>query len=140
MFYYLLDTAICNAYLLSEHHRKSLSSKYVRGTHRAFREALVQELLQQYKIEPMRKYNTRRTLPPCRLDCPKTLHEKELATSFGRCYFCRFKKNLLAKSLRVIEEIGYNENVRQCRAMCKHCQVYLCSKCFPLFHSFEFKQ
>jgi hypothetical protein len=33
MFYYLLDTAICNAYILFEHYRKSLSSKYVRGTH-----------------------------------------------------------------------------------------------------------
>ena len=43
LFYYLLNTAICNAYILSEHYRKSKSYKYVRGTHRAFREALIDE-------------------------------------------------------------------------------------------------
>jgi len=33
LFYFLLDTAICNAYILSKHYRKSKSSKYVRSTH-----------------------------------------------------------------------------------------------------------
>jgi Transposase IS4 len=37
LFYYLLDTAICNAYILSEHYRKSRPlydpTKRVRGTH-----------------------------------------------------------------------------------------------------------
>jgi hypothetical protein len=57
-----LDTAICNAYILSEHYRKSQSAKKVRGTHRAFREALIKELLVQYKIQPTRKYLTGRHL------------------------------------------------------------------------------
>jgi len=90
LFYYLLDTAICNAYILSEHYCKSTSPKYVRGTHRAFRETLVDELLGQYKIAPTWKYQNGKTLPPCRLDRPETLHEKQKTTYCGQCYFCRF--------------------------------------------------
>jgi hypothetical protein len=67
LFYYLLDTAICNAYLLSEHHRKSRPSynpkKGNRGTHQAFCKSLIDGLLTQYKIEPVRIYTNPRHLP-----------------------------------------------------------------------------
>jgi hypothetical protein len=140
MFYYLLDTAICNAYILSEHYRKSQGSKSICGTHRAFREALIKELLLQYKIEPTRKYLSGRHLPACKLDRPETLHEKVTTSYCGRCYFCRFKKSLLEKRLGIIGGVGWNENIHQIQNMCKHCQVYLCKKCFELFHSFEVLQ
>ena len=49
MFYWLLDSAIINAFLLSEHQRKAklgLNTKdKVRSAHRTFREALVLDLL-----------------------------------------------------------------------------------------------
>jgi len=49
LFYYLLDTAIYNAYILSEHYYKSRPSydpnKRICGTHRGFRKALVNSLL-----------------------------------------------------------------------------------------------
>jgi hypothetical protein len=137
MFYYLLDTAICNAYILSEHHRKSKGYKYVRGTYRAFREALIDELLTQYKIEPVRKYQNRQRLPICQLDRLYDIHKKAKSTYCGRCYFCRFRKDMLEKRLGVIGGVGSLRNVRQTQVMCKHCQVYLCKKCFSLFHDFE---
>jgi len=60
LFYYLLDTAICNAYILSEHYRKTRPSydpkKRVRGTHQAFCESLIHALLIQFKIAPLRIY------------------------------------------------------------------------------------
>ena len=74
MFYYLLDTAIGNAYILSKHYQKSKGFKYVCGTHQAFREAHIKELLVQYKIEPTHKYVNRRHLPVCKLDRPKTIY------------------------------------------------------------------
>ena len=137
MFYYLLDTAIGNAYILSKHHRKSKEFKYVRGTHRAFREALIDELLVQYKIEPTRKYANGRHLPVCRLDRPRAIHETAKTTYCGRCHFCRFRKDMLEKRLGIIGGVGFNKNVQQTQVMCQHCQVYLCKKCFTLFHDFE---
>ena len=137
VFYYLLDTAIGNAYILSEHHRKSKGFKYVSGTHRAFREALIEELLVQYKIEPARKYVNGRHLPVCRLDRPETIHQKATTSYCGSCHFCRFRRDMLENRLGIIGEIGANRNVRQTQVMCAHCQVYLCKKCFTLFHDFK---
>jgi hypothetical protein len=45
MFYYLLDTAICNTYILSEHYQKPKGYKYVRDTYQAFCKAFINELL-----------------------------------------------------------------------------------------------
>jgi hypothetical protein len=140
LFYYLFDTAICNAYILSKHYRKSTKYKYIRGTHRAFREALVNELLRQYKIAPKRKYQTEKSLPPRRLDRPETLHKKQTTTYCGKCYFCRFEKfqeSQRKQMLEVIKGVGWNRNVRQTQVMCKHCDVFLCRKCFSLFYNFQ---
>jgi hypothetical protein len=140
MFYYLLDTAICNAYILSKHYCKSQSAKKVCGTHCAFREALIKELLVQYKIQPTRKYLTRRHLPTCKLDRLESLHKKTTTSYCRECYFCRFQKNLLKKHLEIIRRIGLDKNIQQTKAIYKHCQVYLYTKCFTLFHSFEVLQ
>lgn len=141
LFYYLLDTAICNAYILSKHYRKSKLSynpkKRIRGTHRAFREALIDDLLLQYKVGPTRIYTPSRHLPTSRLDRPIELHEKVKTSYCGRCQFCRFRKDLLEKRLGIIGGVGKLKDVRQTRVMCKHCNMYLCLNCFPLFHDFK---
>jgi hypothetical protein len=111
--------------------------RYVRGTYRAFREALINELLLQYKIEPARKYSNGRHLPACRPARPNNIHEKMKTTYCSRCYFCRFRKDMLKMRLSIIGGVGSLSNVRQTQVMCKHCQVYLCTNCFPLFHDFE---
>jgi hypothetical protein len=125
LFYYLLDTTICNAYILSEHYRKSQPSynpeKQVRGTHRVFYEALIDALLLQHKTGPTRIYINARHLPISRLDRPYNLHEKVATSYCGRCHFCRFRKDMLEKRLGV----DFSANVRQTQVMCKHCNVYL---------------
>jgi hypothetical protein len=141
LFYYLLDAAICNAYILSEHYRKSRpsydSTKRIRGTHQAFREALIDALLIQYKIAPTHIYTSSRHLPIRRLDRPDSLHQKRKTTYCGKCHFCRFKQDLLEKQLGYIRGVDYSKNVRQSQVMCGYCDVYLCAKCFLLFHDFQ---
>src|SRR2546423_11326806 len=45
LFYWLLDSAIINAFRLSEHQRKAKLGPKVHSAHQAFREALVSDLL-----------------------------------------------------------------------------------------------
>jgi hypothetical protein len=141
LFHYLLDTTICNAYLLSEHHRKAQPlynpTKRIRGTHRAFREALIDALLLQHKPTPERIYTSARHLPITRLDQPRRIHQKIKCNSKGRCQFCRFRRDMLSTRFGHIGGIGKAGSVRQSRIMCGHCSVYLCSNCFELFHDFK---
>jgi hypothetical protein len=141
LFYYLLDTAICNAYILSKYYRKSRPSydpqKRIRGTHRAFREALIDALLIQYKIAPARIYINPRHLPISRYDQPIQLHEKKEASYPGKCLFCRFLKDMCQVQLRHISSIGTGIKVRTTRTLCNHCGVYLCRNCFNPFHQFK---
>ena len=138
LFYYLLDTAICNAYILSEHYRKSKANyKYIRGTHQAFRENLIDELLTHYKIMPARVYTNPRHLPVSRLDRPIDLHAKKKASYPGLCHFCRFSKDMLNVRLRHISGIGDGIKVRSTRILCNHCSIYLCANCFFPFHEFK---
>ena len=78
LFYYLLDTAICNAYILSKHYYKSRlaynTEEHIRSTHRAFRGALIDDLIIQYKITPVRIYRNPQCLLIRRLDRPYNLH------------------------------------------------------------------
>ena len=79
LFFWMLDTSIVNAYILSEYYRKSQASydpkKRVRGTHRAFQDALVDGLLLPYKAGVQKVYLTKNTpLPASRFDHPDTLH------------------------------------------------------------------
>jgi hypothetical protein len=133
LFYYLLDTAICNAYLLSEHHCKSQLSynpkKRIRGTHQAFCKTLIDALLLQYKAGPTRIYTNARNLPTSRLDWPYDLYKKMTISYCGRCHFCCFRKDMLENQLGNIVSVG-STKVRQTQVMCRHCNVYLCAKCF----------
>jgi len=141
LFYYLLDTAICNAYILSEHYRKSKPSydpkKRIRGTHRAFRKALIDALLLQYKVAPTRIYTNPRHLPISRLDQPIQIHMKKKASYPGKCLFCRFSKDMCQVRLGHIGGIGTGMKVRMTRTLCNHCGIYLCGNCFNPFHKFK---
>jgi hypothetical protein len=126
---------------LSEHYRKSMLSynpkKRIRGTHRAFRETLIDALLLQYKIVPSRIYTNPRHLPISQLDRLYDLHEKVKTSYCGRCHFCRFREDMLEKQLGYVGSMGSSKNVRQTQVICRHCNVYLCAKCFLLFHDFK---
>jgi hypothetical protein len=141
LFYYLLDIAICNAYILSEHYRKSRPAynpkKHIRSTHRAFRGALIDDLMIQYKIAPVRIYRNPQHLPIRRLDRPYNLHQKTKTSCCGRCHFCRFKKDMQEKRLGHMGDVGSSRNVRQTQVMCQYCDVYLCAKCFLFSHGFK---
>ena len=141
LFYYLLDTAICNAYILSEHYWKARPlydpKKRICSTHRAFRKTLIDALMIQYKVAPIRIYINPQHLPIRRLDRPYDLHEKVRTSYCGRCHFCCFRKDMLEKRLGLIGGIDSSKNVRQTQVMCRHCSVYLCAKCFLLFHDFK---
>jgi len=141
LFYYLLDTAICNAYILSEHYRKSRPSynpkKRIRGTHRAFREALIDALLIQYKIAPIRIYTSPQHLPISRLDRPIHIHSKKLASYSGLCLFCRFSKDMCNVRLGHITGCNTGIKVHSTRILCNHCGIYLCGRCFVPFHNFK---
>jgi hypothetical protein len=77
MFYFCLDTAIVNAYIIYiTHWNPSLATKKkVQSTHRAFREKLVDSLLLRYKLTPpTRIYQSSKTLLIARLDQPAKIH------------------------------------------------------------------
>jgi hypothetical protein len=139
LFTQLLDMTLVNAYILSEYWRKSKPKPYkqVRGTHRAFRENLVDGLLHQYKTQPVRIYTTSRQLPTSRHDQPLKIHQKTRASYPGKCYFCRFTKDLCQVRLGLIDEAKSASKVRGTEIMCSHCGVFLCTKCFSLFHNFK---
>ena len=111
--------------------------KRIRGTHRAFRETLIDALLLQYKIVLSRIYTNPRHLPIGRLDRLYDLHEKVKTSYCGRCHFCRFRKDMLEQQLGYVGSMGSSKNVRQTQVICRHCNVYLCAKCFLLFHDFK---
>jgi hypothetical protein len=68
LFYWLLDSAIINAFRLSEHQRKAKLGRAkdkVRSAHRAFRESLVLELLKDPSPKALkRSYSTKNTQLP----------------------------------------------------------------------------
>src|SRR6266576_4165168 len=82
LFYWLLDSTIINAFRLSEHQRKSKlgsgQKDKVRSAHRAFREALVLELLKNpFPIALKQVYITKKTgLPQIRLTRPIEIHQQ----------------------------------------------------------------
>jgi Transposase IS4 len=93
LFYWLLDTTIINAYCLSKHQRKAqlgYAKDKVRSAHRAFREALVLELLR----DPLPQASTRlyvtknALLPNIRLTRPIGIHQRILGKR-AICVFCR---------------------------------------------------
>ena len=96
LFYWLLDSTIINAFRLSEHQRKSkLGSGIdkVRSTHRAFREALVSELLKNPVPTALKQvYITKKTgLPQIRLTRPMDIHQL-VPGKRAPCVFCRWSR------------------------------------------------
>ena len=89
----MLDSTIINAFLLSEHYRKAKlrsGKDKVRSAHRAFRETLVETLLQDplLKVSKRGPYITKSTkLPDIRLTRPIEIH-RPISGKRGVCVFC----------------------------------------------------
>jgi hypothetical protein len=92
LFYWLLDSTIINAFRLSEHQRKSKLSRKdkVCSVHRAFREALVLDLLKDpFPTAPKQVYITNKTgLPQIQLTRPIEIHQ-QIPGKKAPCLFCR---------------------------------------------------
>ena len=136
LFYWLLDTAIINSFRLFEHQRKvklGSGKDKVRSAHRAFRNALVEALLEDpLPKAPKQAYITKNTpLPKIRLTRPIEIHQRV----FGKrapCVFCRWsrvtKKGMTAKIIKK------SQNVYKTTMVCSHCSINLCGECFTTFH------
>jgi hypothetical protein len=78
LFYWLLDSTITNAFILSEHERKGKLDGKVdsgRSMHRAFREGLVSDLLRDLNAPPKPVFVTKSTtLPQIRHTTPIEIH------------------------------------------------------------------
>jgi hypothetical protein len=139
LFYWLLDSTIINAFRLLEHQRKSkLGSSQkdkVRSAHRAFRKALVLELLKD-PVPAIQKqvYITKKTgLPQIRLTRPIEIH-RQIPGKKAPCLFCRWsRQNKRGCTPRIITKS--NCVPRTCIS-CSHCNTPLCRECFWLFHFF----
>jgi hypothetical protein len=129
LFYWLLDSAIINAFHLSEHQRKG----NVRSAYRAFREALVEALLKDPLPKALKQvYLTKNTaLPKIRLTRPIGIHQRV----FGKrapCAFCRWSR--VTKKGMTAKIITKSQNVYKTTMVCSHCSINLCGECFTTFH------
>jgi hypothetical protein len=92
LFYWLFDTAIINAFHLSDPQRKATlgsAKDKVRSAHRAFRVALVSELLKDPLPKALKQdYVTKNTkLPKIRLTRPIEIH-RQIPGKRSQCVFC----------------------------------------------------
>jgi hypothetical protein len=135
LFYWLLDTTITNAFCLSEHQRKAKLGRgkdKVRSAHRAFREALVSELLKPLPEAPKQVYITKSTiLPSIRLTRPIGIH-RQISGKQTHCVFCRWSR--ITKRGRTLKVIAKSQNVHKTTLVCSHCSINLCIECFDIFH------
>ena len=132
-----MDSTIINAFRLSEHQRKSKLSgsqkDKVRSTHRAFREALVSELLKDPVPTALEQvYITKKTeLPQIRFTRPIEIHQL-VSGKRATCVFCRWSRyNKRGISHRIITKSNY---VPRTQFSCSHCNTLLCRLCFWQFH------
>jgi len=134
LFYWLLDSTIINAFRLLEHQRKSKlgsGKDKVRSAHRAFREALVSELLKDPVPTALKQvYITKKTgLPQIRLTRPMDIHQ--LVPGKRAPYvFCRWSR----QNKRGVSHITKTNCVPRTQYSCSHCSTPLCGPCFWLFH------
>ena len=96
LFYWLLDSTIINAFRLSEHQRKSKLGSGIdkmHSAHRAFREALVSELLKNPVPTALKQvYITKKTgLPQIRLTWPMDIHQL-VPGKRAPCLFCQWSR------------------------------------------------
>jgi len=135
LFYWLLDTTIINAFRLFEHKRKAKLNRKdkVRSVHRAFREALVLELLKDpLPKAPKQAYVTKNTiLPSIRLTRLIAIHQP-IAGKRAHCMFCRWSRvTKKGKTMKVITKSAY---LTKTSLVCSHCSINLCKECFTIFH------
>jgi hypothetical protein len=141
LFYWLLDSTIINAFQLSENQRKARiiqlgsDKKDKKSLHRAFREALVSELLKNpFPTPPKQVYITKKSiLPQIRLTRPIEIHQP-VHRKQAPCLFCRWtRQHKRASNWKVITK---SCNVPKTRIFCSHCSIPLCGECFFPFHYF----
>jgi hypothetical protein len=136
LFYWLLDTTIVNAFRLSEHRRKDTlgsAKDKVRSAHRAFRIALVSELLKDPLPKALKQvYVTKNMeLPNIRLTRPIEIHQQILGKQ-AHCVFCRWSR--ATKKGWTTKVIAKSANLSKTCLVCSHCGINLCRKCFTIFH------
>jgi hypothetical protein len=136
LFYWLLDTAIINAFCLSEHQRKAKLGRgkdKVRSAYWAFREALVLELLKDLSPKaPKQVYVTKNTvLPKIRLTRPIEIHQRILGKR-AACVFCRWSR--VTKKGWTMKVIARADNLPKTNIVCSHCSINLCKECFTVFY------
>ena len=134
LFYQLLDSAIINAFKLSEHHRKAQlgnAKDNVRSPHQAFREALVSELLKDPRPANWSYITKKLSLPSIRLTRPFSIHRQILGKR-ATCVYCRWSR--ATKKGRTIKVIAKSANIPKTRTICSHCNINLCIDCFRHFH------
>jgi hypothetical protein len=133
LFYWLLDTTIINALRLSEHKKKAKLLRSEKSVHRAFREALVSELLKDPSPKVLKRtYITKNTvLPDIRLTRPIAIHQ-HVVGKWAACVFCRWSR--VTKKGWTTKVITKSENVQKTNIVCSHCSVNLCRRCFTVFH------
>nr|AHE80947.1 putative transposase [Tuber indicum] len=140
-FYWLLDTAIINAYRIA----RTNGSK---TTHRTFRSSLTSSLLtagqkhsspepkftflyrtrRRYRLRnPVRQiYITKNSQKPEPVGGGGTLRGHVLVRKATRawCLWCRWRH----------KQGGSEVKIHQVRSQCERCHVALCHSCFPLYH------
>ena len=141
LFYWLLDTAIVNAYLLFEHQRKAqlVGKDRARSMHRAFRESLVSALLLDPEAPKMKTSSsvTKTTkLPHTRFTRPIEIHRQELG-SRTTCLFCRWQRQ--NEKGRTMKAITKTNLLPKTRIYCSHCKAPLCRNYFDAFHYYVTK-
>jgi len=137
LFYWLLDSTIINAFILSEHKRKAKlrgEIDNVRSAHRSFREKLVSDLLKDPKATIKQTYITKltTTLPRIRHTTPIGIHQ-QIRTKQAACLYCRWcRHSKKSDNHRIITP---SNQVPRTQISCSHCRVPLCRECFWKFHS-----
>lgn len=129
-FYYFLDTAIVNSYLLWRWTREAIGGinpHTRRNGHRFYRETLVEALMEgipvQYEHIVVRQNH--QFIRPNQYNIPVRFHIPTPGAPRVWYYFCRYQQYK-----RVIR-IGQMFRTRE---RCESCDVPLCHKCFRLYH------
>lgn len=141
LFFFLFQTMLVNAYLLSFHSESP--SKFTKST--TFRSALYQSLLQKSERLTVKgeKKRTRSELS-CLPDNYATSHERgRISDSPGNCQVCLHgKKQCLQANRSMLGESSGNIQLsrpKRSRTGCIACNVPICSTglCWEVFHSLE---
>jgi hypothetical protein len=105
----------------------------VRSAYRAFREALVEALLQDPLPKASKRlYVTKNTmLPNIRLTRPIGIHQP-IPGKRAACVFCRW--SCVTRRGRTLKVISKVENVQKTGTVCSYCSINLCVECFTVFH------